>query len=552
MQKPTDVLYPDKSGPSRPADLLLVNARVLTLDPGQPRAEAVAVLGERIVAVGARVQVNHLAGPGTRTIDCQGMALLPGLIDAHCHLLALAASLQGLDCGPGAVSSIGELRRAIRRRADATPAGQWIRGYGYDESAFSEGRHPTRWDLDQATPHHPVRLDHRSGHAIVLNSRALEAAGIQQDTADPLEGVIVRDDTTGEITGLLLELGAFLRERLGATRESAQLEAGVVLLNRKLLSCGVTSVQDAGANNSPARWEVFRELQASGRLLCRITMLAGATRLEEYMSTGLSWGSRDDRLRLGHAKVMLTLTTGALHPDLPTLREVVAVAHAHGFPVAIHAVEREAVAAAVQALGEAWARPGASRPHNSSFRPRDRIEHCSECPPELVAQVRRSGAAVVTQPGLVYWNGGRYRKEVEPSLLGHLYPVGALNRAGVPVAFGSDAPVIDLNPWPAIYSAVTRETREGGPLIPPEHPGTKVDQRITVESALRMYTVAAACAEGSEQRKGTIRPGKLADLVLVDNDPTTVTHPRIKDIRAVMTILGGRIVWQDGFPVLSY
>jgi hypothetical protein len=117
------------------------------------------------------------------------------------------------------------------------------------------------------------------------------------------------------------------------------------------------------------------------------------------------------------------------------------------------------------------------------------------------------------------------------------------------VAFGSDAPIIDPNPWPAIYSAVTRETREGGPLVPPEHPGAEFDQRVNIESALKMYTVAAACAEGSEQRKGTIRPGKLADLVLVDNDPTTVSHSRLKDIRPVMTILGGRIVWQDGFPV---
>lgn len=545
MHKPTGVLY-NAMLPSRPPDLLLVNARVVTLDPGQPRAEAVAVLGERIVAVGAGAQVNQLAGPGTRTVDCQGMALLPGLIDAHCHLLALAASLQGLDCGPGAVSSIGELQRAIRRRADDTPAGQWIRGFGYDESAFSEGRHPTRWDLDKATPHHPVRLDHRTGHATVLNSRALEAAGIHQDTADPLEGVIVRDDTTGEVTGLLLELGAFLRERLGATRDSAQIEAGVVRLNRKLLSCGVTSVQDAGPNNNPARWEVFRRLQASGRLLPRITMMAGASRLEEFLSSGRRWGSGDDRLRLGHTKVMLTLTTGALHPDLPTLRELVAVAHAHGFPVALHAVEREAVAAAAQVLGEARARPEASQTRNLASGPRDRIEHCSECPPELAAKVRRSGAAVVTQPGLVYWNGGRYRKEVEPSLLGHIYPVGALSGAGVPVAFGSDAPVIDPNPWPAIYSAVTRETREDGPLVPPEHPGAVVDQRVTVESALRMYTIAGAYAEGSERRKGTIRPGKLADLVLVDNDPTTVSHSRLKDIRAVMTILGGRIVWQEG------
>ena len=373
----------------------------------------------------------------------------------------------------------------------------------------------------------------------MLNSRALKAAGIHQDSADPAGGVIVRDDSTGDLTGLLLELGGFLRERLGATRDCAQLEAGAVQLNRKLLSCGITSVQDAGPNNSPARWEVFRESQASERLLCRITMLAGASQLGRVSVKRPTLGqSGDDRLRLGHVKVMLTLTTGALYPDLPTLRECVGLAHAHGFPVAIHAVEQEAVSAAALALGEARARPEANHPRSFAPRPRDRIEHCSECPPEIASQVRRSGAAVVTHPGFIYWNGGRYRKEVEPSLLGHIYPVGALSGAGVPVAFGSDAPVIDPNPWPAIYSAVTRQTREGGPLIPPEHPGTEVDQRVTVESALRMYTVAGAYAEGNERRKGTIRAGKLADLVLVDNDPTTVSHPRLKDIRGGYDNLG--------------
>jgi predicted amidohydrolase YtcJ len=536
-------------------DLLLVNARVLTLEPGQPSAEAVAIRGGAIAAVGSGAEAASLVRPGVRTIDCRGMSLLPGLMDSHCHLLALAASWQVLDCSPPAVSSIEELQQAVRHRAETTTTDRWIRGSGYDDLSLSEGRHPSRWDLDQVAPHHPVRLDHRSGHATVLNSRALEIAGIDKSTPEPVEGVIDRDGATGEPTGLLLELAAFLRRRLGATGDQAEFEKGVLRLNDTLLGYGLTSVQDAGPDNGAARWETFRELQASGRLLCRVTMLAGASRLAELQAHGLAWGGGDDWLRLGHAKVMLTLTTGVLQPSMEVLRETVAQAHRAGFPVAIHAVEQEAVAAAAQALRETPPCPplqrgdgriSASEPLlTHSLVPRDRIEHCAECPPELVDRVRSGGVTVVTQPGFVYWNGDGYLQRVEPSLLPHLYPVGALARASVPLAFGSDAPVIDPNPWPAIYSAVTRST-SGDNTLPPDGDGPGPRQGVSVGAALRMYTAGGAYAEGTESRKGTICRGKLADLTLLDGDPATTTPSQLKEIRAVLTIVGGQVVWDAG------
>ena len=548
-----------------PPGLLLVNARVVTLEAAQPRAEAVAVRGDTIAAVGSLADMEALAGPGARTIDCRGMSLLPGFVDAHCHLMAMAASLQGLDCGPEAVTSLEGLRDILRRRAKETSPGRWIRGFGYDDLAFADGRHPTRRDLDEAVPHHPVRLDHRSGHATVLNSRGMRLAGIDRDTPDPAEGVIDRDSATGEPTGLLLELGGFLRQRLGSLRDATQIEEGIVRLNRKLLGYGITSVQDAGPDNDLARWESFAGLQESGRLQCRVTMLAGASHLNEFLAEGrrpaggaggASGAFGDRKLRLGHAKVMLTLTTGALQPDLAGLRRIVDVAHQGGFPVAIHAVEQEAVAAAALVLREnpfdpppasagGWASEAANSPA-AALALRDRIEHCAECPPELVTQVRGSRAWVVTQPGFVYWNGDRYRERVEPSLLDHLYPVGALARSGVPVAFGSDAPVIDPNPWPAIYSAVTGATRGGAELSLAEGTGLGAGRRVSIESALAMYTVAGARTEGSQNSKGTIRPGKLADLVLLDVDPMTAAVAGLADIRPVLTVVGGRVAWTDG------
>ncbi len=524
---------------SGPPGLLLMNARVLTLEPGQPRADAVAVNGQTITAVGSTADVALLAGPSSQTIDCQGMCLLPGFVDAHCHLLATASSLQGLPCGPEAVSSIQELLAAIRRRAASTPQGSWIRGFGYDELALEERRRPTRWELDLAAPKHPVRLDHRSGHAAILNSLGLQSAGIHRDTPDPVEGVIERIEYSGEPTGLLLEMGPFLRQRLGRLRDRKEGEEGVARLSRLLLGYGITSVHDAGVNNSLVRWEALRNLQTSGRLQCRVTMLVGANHLEDFLAEGRSWGDGDYRLRLGHVKAMLSLTTGALQPDIEELGRIVHEAHRAGFPVAVHAVEEEAVAAAAQVFQGAQSTP-------SRLMAKDRIEHCAECPPELAAQVRRSGAMVVTQPGFIFWNGDRYRQRVDLGLLNSLYPVGSLDRSGVAVAFSSDSPVIDPNPWPAIYSAVTGFSRDGQPLSVNRCGPSLRSQRVPIETALRMYTIAGAYADGSQNIKGTIRPGKLADLVLVNQDPTEASPEALKDIHPVLTIVGGRVAWEAG------
>lgn len=529
------------------AGLLLLNARILTMEAAQPTAEAAAIWGDTVVSVGARAQVISRAGPRTETIDCQGMTLIPGLVDAHCHLLALAASLRGLDCGPRAVSSIEDLLRLVRERAETTPVDRWIRGFGYDDLSLAEGRHPSRWDLDRVSPHHPVRLDHRSGHATVLNSRGLEIAGIDKNTPDPIDGVVQRRGGAGEPTGLLLEMAGYLRRRLGATAGREEFNQGVIRLNDKLLSYGITSAQDAGPDNGLDRWETLRELQAQGLLGCRVTMMAGAAKLNGFLSAGLCWGDGDDWLRLGHAKIMLTLTTGQIQPSLAELKQIIVLARQAGFPVAIHAVEQEAVAAAAQVLGEIPPSPLCKGGQGgiSPSLPRDRIEHCAECPPDLISQVRSSGAVVVTQPGFVYWNGDGYLERVEPTLLPHLYPVGALCRAGAQVAFGSDAPVIDPNPWPAVYGAVTRRTKAGKTLT--DESGASGPQRtIPVDEAMKIYTAGGAFAEGTERHKGSIRQGKLADLVLLDGDPRTSDLEKLKDIKAVLTIVGGRVAWREG------
>ena len=509
---------------------VLVNARVLTMDDASPVAEAVAVAGERIAWVGSNNGVHRLKSPDTQVIDCQGLTLLPGFNDAHLHLPGLARRLQDLDCGPSKAGSISELQESVREWAARRLMGAWVRGQGYDDLRLAEGRHPNRWELDAAAPDCPVWLEHRSGHAAVLNSLALQLAGINSETADPPGGLIERDICTGEPTGVLFEMRGFLRERLGSTRTQDEFEEGMRSAGKLLNEYGITTAQDAGADNGIERWLTFQTLQSRGLLSCRITMFAGVERLGELTEAGLSFGSGDSQLRLGHAKIMLTMTAGRLHPSVEQLRLLVSEAHRLDFPVAIHCIEEEAIAAAAEVL-TACRQPGLS----------DRIEHCAEGTPEMVAAVRRAGAAVVTNPGFIYHNGAAYRENVAARLLPHLYPAGALHRAGATVAFGSDAPVIDPNPWAGICGAVTRRAVDGFPMLP----GDNADQAVGVADALRMYTITAAEVEGTAADKGSIAPGKLADMVLVDADPLAVRSDDLLRTKAVMTMVGGEVTWSQ-------
>ena len=515
--------------PQKP-DLVITNTEVLAMDPAQPDANAVAVADDRILAVGDAADIQGMAGPDTQFIDGQGLTLLPGLIDSHIHLLSLARTTQELDCRPDKASTVASIAFRVFEWARIVPPGEWVRCFGYDDLALEEKRHPNRHDLDEISPRHPVRVDHRSGHATVLNSLGLQMTGINAETPDPVDGVIERD-ANGEPTGVLFEMAGFLAERADFGRSRNKRQQGITAANRLLLSYGITSLQDAGPDNGAERWQSFRDLVDAQTLQTRVTMMAGAGRRSELLDAGLSWGSGDHDLRLGHVKIMLTMTTGALYPGQEELQQMAIEAVQSGFPVAIHCVEQEAVAAAAKVISGLPALPDGVPPH--------RIEHCSECPPDLVNTVQQSGAAVVTQPGFIHWNGPSYRKNVSVELLPHLYPFGPLDAAGVNVAFGSDAPVINPNPWPAIYSAVTRKDREG------EHfPKAGGQVGIRAEWTLRMHTLSGAQSEGTQNDKGSITPGKLADLILVDANPLTIHSEDLKDIKAKMTIIGGKVVWE--------
>ena len=513
---------------SQPPSLLLYNANVITLEPWLPRASWVAVEDGRIAEVRRGDPPRELLGrQGVRAVDCEGGVLIPGFHDAHCHVLATASALLAVDCSPGAVSSVAEIGERLRQRADSLPPGAWIRGAGYNEFYLLERRHPDRHDLDAAVPDRPVRLAHRSRHAHVLNTRALELAGIRADTPDPVDGVIERDPATGEPTGLLLEMGGYL-DGVVPPLAREELYEGVRLFNAQCLSMGITSLQDATHTNTPERWRLFKEVRERGLLTPEVTLMAGAAHLPEFLREGFAFGCERDGMRLGAAKIMLTMTTGSLSPSIEELAFTVERAARSGFPVAIHAVEAEAVEAAVEAICRLGQGEEAGLRH--------RIEHCSECPPWLADRLAGCGISVVTQPGFIYHHGDRYLAEVDEERQPWLYTIGSLRARGVRVGAGSDAPVAALSPLDGVYAAVTRRSSSGASLLP--------NEAVDAHTALRMHTLDSACASAQEHVRGSIATGKRADLALLDRDPTAIDREEIRDTKVLITVAGGRVVWE--------
>ena len=505
------------------ADLVLLNANVIALDAAHHHANTIVLSGGRIDWVGDSDRLPSSMRASANVIDCGGQTLIPGFIDAHCHLLAYAAGLLAVDCSPASVSDIDDIISRIRRCADNTPRSEWIRSTGYSEFDLREKRHPTRWELDRAAPYNPVRLNHRSGHACVLNSFALERVGIDIATEEPPGGTIARDLTTAEPNGLLLDMDEWLDARIPPMSER-ELRDGVAQANQQFLSQGITSIADATVSNTPDRWNLLRRLKCDGLITPSLTVMPGAANLDEFADEGLHFGYDDGVAAIGHAKIILTSTSGGLHPSPDELRHRIDTAHRHGFPVAIHAIEAEAVLAASTALMESRI-PGL----------RDRIEHASECPPEAMVALLRAKPVVVSQPSFVRDSGRRYISEFGEDAR-WLYRFRALAESGIVLAASSDAPVSAPSPLMSMHAAITREADSGAAL--------NASESVTAMQALDMHTGKAAYAIYREDEAGTIAPGKRADLVLLDADPTRIVAERLLDVRATMTIIGGESVWQ--------
>jgi predicted amidohydrolase YtcJ len=512
------------------ADLILHNASVITMDAGRPSAQLVVVKGDRIIAVGDNGLLGEVRGTKTRVIDCGGKTVVPGFNDTHGHLFGSIRKRRSIDLSPKSVKSIADIKAAVRKRALDTPKGEWIIGGDYHEFYLAEKRHPNRRDLDEAAPDHPVALLHRSMHASVLNSVALARAGITRETPEPEGGVIDRELDTGEPSGVLFEMSAYVRDKLLPSLSPNELAEGIATLNKHYLELGITSLQDASVGNDHARWETLKRFKANESLRSRLSMMFGFDNLSQFQEGGLTFGAGNEGLRLGGVKFLLSEARDRLQPPFEELKEQALAAHEAGFQLAIHCVEPGTVEAAIATLEYIAGR-------SSLAERRHRLEHVSECPPELFKRLQKLEAVVVTQPNFVYHNGDRYLATVSPERRRWLYRIGSFFGAGLVVAAGSDSPVAPDNPWLGIYAAVTRQAQSGQQLLPKE--------AISVPQALALYTTNAAYASFEDSIKGSIAAGKLADMVILSADPLRSPPEKLKDIRVEMTIIGGKVAWED-------
>jgi predicted amidohydrolase YtcJ len=480
--------------------LVLANAHVLTMDPHRPRAGMVAVADGRVVALDGPVPAD------AHVLDGRGGVLLPGFVDPHVHLLAAAAALRSVDCSPRAVRSITEIQHALAAAARLLAPGAWLRARGYDESALAEGRHPTRWDLDAAVPDRPVRLLHRSGHAVVLNSAALAVAGINTATEEPPGGTIERRLDDGEPTGLLIDMEAAV-ERVTPPLPFEDLVAGMRAFSASLLQAGVTAVQDMTHRNDAERLALLERVCAAAGFRPRLCPPATAPGVPG----------------LGPVKLMLH-EAGAI--DAAQRAAVIAAAiaaHRAGRQLAVHTVTEAGVELALDAVEAALDRE--PRPGH-----RHRIEHAALCPPEMARRAAALGVIVVSNPAFLYDGGDRYLRHIPADNLPHLYAVGALLRAGVAVAAASDAPVTAPSPLTSLRAAMDRRSRTGARI-----PGVPAG----LADALTIVTRAAAFCAFSEQLAGTIAPGMPADLVLLSGLPA----PNAPDPAVWWTIRAGEVLY---------
>lgn len=499
---------------------------MLTLDSSCPTVEAVAVSGSHILAVGTEKDLRSFISTQTHTLSCTGQTVIPGFVDPHLHLFAWASRFCGADLS--VARSVADLRATLTQQLSFLANDEWLRGYGYDEFFLAEKRHPTRYDLDAVSRNRSIILRHRTGHAVVLNSTALQHARIGQNFVPPRGGIIERG-SSGEPTGVLYELEDYLRTVIPSLSQAAFMD-GVQQASSALLQHGVTSFHDASAGNTLEDIALFQRLNTSSILKSHATVMVGIAALPHLRETQLIPFNNADRVRLGSIKIMVHEGRGELYPPPDELREMVWQVHRNGFQVAIHAVEEGAVWAALDAIEHAQQR---LQRHDH----RHRIEHCALCPSPLIEKLVETGSAVVTQPGFLHFYGEKYAEEIDPNIHDWLYRTKSLQVHGIPVAGSSDCPIAPLAPLTSLQTAITRQARTGIRLNPQEY--------LSLEEALPLFTTAGAWVGFAEKNTGSISPGKQADLVILNGDLLTTPTDAIHALKVATTIVGGEIVWSD-------
>ncbi len=528
-----------------PADLVLLNGLIYTVNPAQGRAEALAVRGERIVAVGSTAEMRAWIGKQTRVIDLQGRFAMPGFNDAHIHLANGGQAKLAVDLTE--TKSLREFQERIRARLDDYPKGDWITGRGWDHTLWPDKRFPSRHDLDAISTDHPMIFTRVDGHVAIANSLALKMAGVNRETADPPGGAIERD-TDGQPTGMLKENAMAVVRRQIPDVSAAQRRRGIELALAEAAQHGLTSIQD---NSNWGDFLVYEQLKKEGKLTLRVTewlpFTAPLDRLEEmrrrggttdpWLKTGALKGVTDGTLGSRTAAMLEPFsddasTRGILRIPAEDLARMAIERDKAGFQIALHAIGDRANRVSLDAFA-------AAHKANGARDARHKIEHAQVVAASDFVRFAELGVIASMQPCHETTDMRWAQDRVGPERSKGAYAWKSMLHHKVPLAFGTDYPVEPLNPMIGLYACVSRERPEGGPAG-----GWIPQEKITIEECIHGYTAGSAYAEFAEKDKGRLQPGMFADIVVLSEDVTKVPARRILDTHAVLTIAGGKVVYE--------
>ncbi|HWO43320.1 MAG TPA: amidohydrolase [Candidatus Eisenbacteria bacterium] len=538
-------------------DLILFNGRIRSFAPDGSVHEALACAGGRVVALGRSDEVRRLAGPDTDAVDLKGRTAIPGLTDTHVHLSEKGtAEMELVDCRDfyTEVHSIAEIVERLARRAAELPKGSWIMAHGSPMQDFRlrDKRFPDRHDLDRAVPDHCVAISF-GAHITVANSKALAAANITRDTADPPGGAIHRDPQSGEPSGELHERAQLILKKVAPDFNYLQLKDGIVFALNQCLERGVTTVHDIVRSGEPVR--AYQEIHREGRLHARVTLLPRV--IESHIGSrslielGLTTGFGNDWLRIGGVKMSIDggitgrnacfyepyendpHNHGIIRIPQDELNETVQRCHDAGLRCCVHAIGDRAFDMALDAYEHAI-RNSPRKDH------RHRIEHMGNwlSTPERMQRMVRSGIVAIPNIAIGYYVGDAILDCVGEKRLTKAFPFRTLLKNGVVIAGGSDSPGYwPVDPLRDIAACVSRKMRWGEVWVP--------EERISVAEAFAMHTTTASWVGFEENDKGTLEIGKLADIAVLAEDPFAIEPERIKDIKVELTVVGGEIKYQS-------
>jgi predicted amidohydrolase YtcJ len=540
--------------PGATANLILINGKIVTVDPNFSIVEAVAVRDGKILAVGTTSEMETWKGPGTKVVDLENKTVLPGLIDSHLHMVGTGVALSQINCRTPPIISISDLVDAVSEKAGEAKPGDWILGRGWDQVKLSDHRDPNRWDLDEASPENPVWLTRTCGHISVVNSRALEIAGVSKDTSQPVGGHIVKDENS-EPTGLLQEGPAMdlVRQHI-PPQDLDSTEKAITLASTSFSKVGITSVIEAGIE--PLDMRAYQKVATDEKLTVRVNMMlrgkvSGESAEESaarIMDFPMTTGYGDNLLRFLGLKLLIDGGVGGRtallrepyedDPDnsgiltMPEndLQKRVDSGNLAGMMVGIHCAGGGAMDIVLNAFEE-------TNKIKSIKGRRFAIIHAYQPTEKNFETCRRLEITVASQPSFLYYLGESYYENVGHKRSEWLKPHRAWIDNGITVASGTDSPVTPYPPFPSLWASIARRTEVNNVRM-----GT--EQCITREEAIRLYTINGAYHTFEENIKGSIEPGKLADMIVIDRDILTCSLDDIRDTEVLRTILGGMTVYE--------